>query len=109
MDGVDGFFKVNGAENYQDVYFLYECGVGLFPSVLDGGTMKMHAVINQGCRGKIAVDAGKKAVTWVFENTDAKRIETKADKKKKHLLFFNSLILERFKEDQDYIYYEVSR
>lgn len=103
------FFKINNASDQSDVYFLYEFGVGVFPSVKVGDTMRMHACIDRKARGRKALTAARKAVKWVFNNTSVSRIETKADKTKRNLLCFNALILNRFKEDDQFVYYEVSR
>ena len=101
------FGKIHRAD-HPDIYFLYERGVGLFPGVMKGDSMSLHACINPECRGKRAVEAAKSCIEWVFSNTKAKRITTRADKTKRHLLIFNGLILTRTHEDETYVYYEVN-
>lgn len=103
------FFIVKGdPKEYPDIYFL-KCESGLFPCVKVQKEMRCHAAIPKDKRGLQAYKDVKKAIEWVFENTDCERITTKADKTKKHLLHFNGKLFQRVKEDEEFIYYEVKR
>lgn len=94
--------------DYPDIYFL-KGNTGLFPCAKNGLEMKCHAAIPKDSRGKDAYKDVKKAIQWVFDNTDCDRITTKADKTKKHLLHFNGKLFTRVKEDDEYCYYEAKR
>lgn len=103
------FCKIKNPHEYPDIYFLYEPGVGVFPSVKRGDVMSVHACIRPSRRGKRAVQAAKDCISWIWENTDVKKVRTRAHRDKRHLLIFNALILDRCGEDDTYVYYEVSR
>lgn len=45
-----------------------------FPCNIWKDMIEIHAAIPQEFRGKQAVIAGKKALEWLFENTDAKKV-----------------------------------
>lgn len=40
----------------------------------DGGKVEAHTALTDICRGRAAIDATKKAIQWVFSNTEAKAI-----------------------------------
>ena len=75
--------------------------------VMKGKEMWMHACCKK--RGRAAVTAAKEVIDWVFRNTAATKIKTRADKTKRHLLIYNALILNRCGEDEKFAYYEVSK
>ena len=103
------FFLISGnPEKYQDIYFLLG-DVSLFPCVKKRDEMHCHAAVPKGVRGSAAFKDAKAAIQWVFDNTDCKKVCTKADRNKKHLHHFNGKILNRVSEDDQYIYYEVTR
>ncbi len=103
------FFKIKNAKSFPNIYFLHEKNIGLFLGTLIEDVMRLHACILPSARGKEAIRAGKDCIKWVFDNTKATTIQTKADITKKHLLIFNALLLNRVKVDENYVYYEVLR
>ena len=63
----------------DSIYYLaaYENDIiaGMFVVFqLNGVTMDAHSAILPGFYGKKAIEAGKKAISWVFENTGALKI-----------------------------------
>lgn len=70
--------------------------------------MSAHAAIPKGARGRDALIDGRNLIKWVAENTDCKKLTTRADKTKKHLLHYNAKLLTRTGEDDEYIFYEVN-
>lgn len=103
------FFRVKDAEKFKHVYFLHAPGIGVFPGILKGAEMHMHACVKPEKRGREAVKAAKQCIEWIFSNTPAQKVTTKAEKSKRHLRMFNALILVKIREDQKYAYYEVCR
>lgn len=103
------FFTVQGSpEDHQNVFFLLG-KAGLFVCIKTGSAMDCHAAIPKDARGREAYQDAKNLIQWVFANTECKRITTRADKTKKHLLHFNAKILTRTGQDENYVYYEATK
>lgn len=51
---------------------------GVWWLIWKGDTVEAHTALTDACRGRAAIDATKKAIRWVFDNTNAKAITSYA-------------------------------
>jgi hypothetical protein len=92
----------------ENVFYLYFDGC-LFPSLIENDCLVMNAAVPKSRRGLRAVSAGKAAIDWVVSNLDVRKVVGKVKKNRKDvMLYITSVGMSRFKEDENYIYYEVS-
>lgn len=100
-------FFVAEEKHIRNINLFFMLGdYGLFPCLKTGAVMDCHAAIPHKNRGKKALADGRNLIKWVFEHTLCTKISTRARKEHKQRLFFNSLLLEREKEDETYVYYQ---
>ena len=62
---IDGFSDGEKVEDLSTAIFLYEEGVGIFPTRITGGVACIHAAIPKKNRGKKALEAAKSAVNML--------------------------------------------
>ena len=88
------------------LYFFYRgC---LFPSVLRGDVISIHAAIPKKYRGVNSIKAAKSVFSWVFENLGVKRIASRIEKTRKNVSFYAIMCGMSYTHECDkYRYYEV--
>lgn len=50
--------------------------VGLFSFVLDSSHFEMHTTLTEKCRGRSALDAGRKALQWALSQPECSKVKT---------------------------------
>ena len=106
MTSVDGFDHVVNYYN-PNIIYLYEdgCLFGCAPTL---DFVSCHVAILKESRGKKAVEAGKRAVKWLQDNTGY-RIFARTEKHLKHARIYNNMIgLRRFSENDRFVFYGVN-
>lgn len=97
----DDFSKIDSYPVVDGIYYLaaWENGTiaGMFVVFpLNGATVDAHSSILPGFYGKESIEAGKKAIDWVFNNTSTLKINgTTPIYNKKALKFSESIGFER--------------
>ena len=64
--------------------------VGVFVSTLpdSSGSIEAHTMMTKKCRGRMAIEAGKKAIEWFFSNLGCKRIQSWCFSDAPNVIFF---------------------
>ena len=91
----------------SDVLYFFNRGC-LFPSVLRGDVISIHAAIPKKYRGVSSIKAAKSVFIWVFENLGVKRILSRIEKTRKNVSFNAVMCGMSYTHECDkYRYYEV--
>ncbi len=94
----------------SDIIYLIDNDIGVwsFNEYLDG--LMVHQNVSIACRGKIAVNSGKKAIEWIFKNTDKKVIYAKINKEKRAACYMARWCgMLRVRNDNQFNYYEIKK
>lgn len=54
----------------------------------EDGVSEVHTILTATCRGRDAINAGKKAINWLFSNAECKRLESYCYSDSPHVYFF---------------------
>jgi len=69
------------------IYLIDEkYGLWILHKYLNG--LEFHVEMNTRCRGKEAIKQGRKALKWVFDNTDISVIYANVSKVQKHVCYY---------------------
>lgn len=94
----------------REVIYLVDDGFGLWAlhEHLDG--LMIHVEMAVHCRGKSAVEKGRQALKWVFDNTDVKTIYARIPAENRpacHNAVYAGMIFTHEKDDERF--YEIAK
>lgn len=93
--------------NDERAIYLYKDGC-LFPSVLKGEALSIHAAVPKQYRGQIAINSAKEVIQWAIRRFNLRVVVARIDKNRKNVNTFARLVgMTFYKENDRYNYYEV--
>ncbi len=88
--------------------YLYKNGC-LFPSVLKGDVLSMHAAIPKQYRGQVAINSAKEVIQWALNNLNISKVIARVSKVRRNVNGFARLAGMKYcSSDSRYNYYEVA-
>lgn len=82
----------------------------LFPGVIKGKKLSIHAAVPHINRGERAINAAKKIIKWSLDNLPIEKMESRIYKHRRHVQMFARLSGMKYAgSDQIYSYFEVVR
>jgi hypothetical protein len=90
------------------IFYLFNNGC-LFPSVVKGAALSIHAAIPKNIRGKESVVAAKSVIAWAFQNLEIKKVVARVERHRRNVSFYAVLCGLAYTHACDrYSYYEVN-
>jgi hypothetical protein len=87
--------------------YLYSDGC-LFPSVVFGEALSIHAAVPLAYRGKVASNAAKKVMAWAIKNLRLRVVIARVSATHRHVNMFAVMAgMKKYKSTKECNYYEV--
>ena len=92
---------------FKEVLYLYHDGC-MFPCLIQGKDISIHAAVPRKYRGKHAMNAVKQVFVWIFKHLKVNRIVAQIEKTRHNVNMFARLVgMKKYDSNDIFNYYEV--